>query len=97
MRNATFYSGVMTLNEILSHPQGLYSIKNISDVFGISDTAIWNWVNYNKIKATKVGNTWVFTGQNIIDYLDQQQRKSRGGFNSVAEVLASRKLPYEGK
>lgn len=86
---------MITLNDIISNPQSLFSVKDIGKVFGISDSAIWNWINYNKIKATKVGNTWVFTGQNIIDYLDEQQKKSLGGFQTVSEVLANRELPYE--
>jgi hypothetical protein len=86
---------MITLNDIISNPHRLFSVKDIGKVFGISESAIWNWINYNKITATKVGNTWVFTGQNIIDYLDEQQRKSLGGFQSVSEVLESKKLPYE--
>ena len=84
-----------SLDDILSNPKGLFSSKQVSEVLKISDSAVWNWINYNKIDCTKVGNTWVFTGQNIKDYLDRQQKISRGGFSSVAEVLASREKPYE--
>jgi excisionase family DNA binding protein len=86
---------VISLNDILSNPEGLFSSKQVAEALKISDSAIWNWINYNKIESTKVGNTWVFTGKNIKDYLDRQQVKSCGGFRSVAEVLASQKLPYE--
>lgn len=86
---------MVSLNEILSNPDGLYSIKDICSIFKVSDSAVWNWVNFNKIDCTKVGNTWVFTGKNIRDYLDRQQIKSRGGFNSVANVLANREIPHD--
>ena len=83
---------MLNLDSILSNPQGLYSSTDIANVFGLSGSSIWDWVNKKKINCTKVGNMWVFKGQDIIDYLDKQQRD---GFISVGDVLKSHKLPYE--
>lgn len=83
---------MLTLNDILSSPDKLFSVKDVCKLVGVSDSAVWNWVRFNKINSTKVGNTWVFKGQDIIDYLNKQQR---GGFKNIGQVLSNHKLPYE--
>jgi hypothetical protein len=84
---------MISLSDILSNPDEIYSIKQVSQALRLSKPGLAKWVRDGKIKGKFISNTWIITGQAVIDYLNSQ--KDGDGFKSLKEILKDYKLPFE--
>lgn len=86
---------MISLSDILSNPNDVYSVKQVSEALRLSKSGVAKWIRSGKIKGKFISNTWIITGQAVIDYLNSQ--KTGDGFKSLREILEGYKLPYQRK
>lgn len=53
------------------HPWEVYSLIQLKEKFGVSDKTIRNWMD-DGLKSKKLNSMTYFTGQNILNYFNQE-------------------------
>ena len=51
-----------------------YSIEDLSKKLGLSKNTFRKYIKINRIKAEKLGNAYVISEQNFLDFLEQLKK-----------------------
>jgi len=51
-----------------------YSIEDLSKKLGISKNTVRKYIKINRIKAKKLGNAYVISEQNFLEFLEQLKK-----------------------
>jgi len=52
-----------------------YSIEDLSKKLGISKNTVRKYIKINRIKAKKLGNAYVISEQNFLEFLEQLKKQ----------------------
>jgi excisionase family DNA binding protein len=72
----------------------IYSVKEISDILGITQVTIREYIRQGKLRAKKIAGEWRITGESLRDFLsDDRMEKEHDPEFSTAKAL----LKHSGK
>ncbi len=52
----------------------LYDIKELSDMFKVSELTLRKYINGNKLKGRKIGTKWYVSGDSLKDYFNRAKK-----------------------
>ncbi len=52
----------------------LYDIKELSNVFKVSELTLRKYINSNKLKGRKIGTKWYVSGDSLKDYFNRARK-----------------------
>ena len=64
--------------------QRLISLPEAAEIYGFSAQYLRNLVNRGRLKAQKVGNSWVTTPADVEDFI--RSRQKRGAYRDDIEI-----------
>ena len=73
----------------------IYNVKEISDILGITQVTIREYIRQGKLRAKKIAGEWRITGESLRDFLSADKTKEDGsgtekhdsGFSTAKSLL----------
>ena len=53
----------------------VYTVNDIMDLLKISRRTLYTYIKDEKIKGNKIGNKWIFTEQQVKDFIEGKTEK----------------------
>ena len=53
----------------------VYTVNDIMDLLKISRKTLYTYIKDEKIKGNKIGNKWIFTEQQVKDFIEGKTEK----------------------
>lgn len=54
----------------------VYTVNDIMDLLKISRRTLYTYIKDEKIKGNKIGNKWIFTEQQVKDFIEGKTNKA---------------------
>lgn len=66
----------------------IYTVKEVSDILGITQITIREYIKQGKLKAKKIAGVWRITGESLRDFLsERKETEQRSEFSTARSLL----------